>query len=64
MRGMSTSHHREVIDNHMNDSNWKKLIGLCRLLLTGAASELIEIMQSMSYLNAIAEGFLGQYSVQ
>jgi Kyakuja-Dileera-Zisupton transposase len=27
-RGMSTSHRREVIDDHMNDSNWKKLIGL------------------------------------
>src|SRR6202012_3370443 len=27
-RGMSTSHHREVIDDHMNDSNWKKLIDL------------------------------------
>ena len=24
-RGMSTSHRREVIDDHMNDSNWKKL---------------------------------------
>jgi len=26
-RGMSTSHRREVIDDHMNDSNWKKLVG-------------------------------------
>jgi len=25
-RGMSTSHRREVIDDHMNDSNWKKLV--------------------------------------
>ncbi|KAF8260379.1 hypothetical protein EI94DRAFT_1611233, partial [Lactarius quietus] len=25
-RGMSTSHHWEVIDDHMNDSNWRKLI--------------------------------------
>ena len=24
-RGMSTSHRQEVIDDHMNDSNWKKL---------------------------------------
>jgi hypothetical protein len=33
-RGMSTSHRREVIDDHMNDSNWKKLIdiGKCRLM--------------------------------
>ena len=27
-RGMSTSHRREVIDDHMNDLNWKKLIDL------------------------------------
>jgi hypothetical protein len=27
-RGMSTSHRREVIDDHMNDSNWKKLIDI------------------------------------
>ncbi|KAF8259195.1 hypothetical protein EI94DRAFT_1707309 [Lactarius quietus] len=27
-RGMSTSHRWEVIDDHMNDSNWKKLIDL------------------------------------
>lgn len=25
-RGMGTSHRREVLDDHMNDSNWKKLI--------------------------------------
>ena len=30
-RGMSTSHRRELLDDHMNDSNWKKLtkIGKC-----------------------------------
>jgi hypothetical protein len=27
-RGMSTSHRKEVIDDHMGDSNWKKLIDL------------------------------------
>ncbi|KAF8265897.1 hypothetical protein EI94DRAFT_1702128 [Lactarius quietus] len=27
-RGMSTSHRQEVIDDHMNDSNWKKLVDL------------------------------------
>ena len=31
-RGMSTSHHWEVIDDHMNDSNWKKLIDLGKFL--------------------------------
>ena len=29
---MSTSHRREVIDDHMNDSNWKKLIDLGKFL--------------------------------
>ena len=43
-RGMSTSHRREVIDDHMNDSNWKKLVNLGRLPLTDAASELTETM--------------------
>ncbi|KAH9048382.1 hypothetical protein EDB84DRAFT_1434385 [Lactarius hengduanensis] len=37
-RGMSTSHRREVIDDHMNDSNWKKLIDLGKFLPMDAAS--------------------------
>jgi hypothetical protein len=61
---MSTSHRREVIDNHMNDSNWKKLIDFGRLPLAGTASELTEIIQSMLYLNATAGRFLGQCSVR
>ena len=56
-RGMSTSHCREVIDDHMNDSNWKKLVDLGRLPSTGTASELTEIVQSMQYLNATAGHF-------
>jgi hypothetical protein len=28
IRRMSTSHRRETLDDHMNDSNWKKLIGM------------------------------------
>lgn len=28
IRRMSTAHRREVLDDHMNDSNWKKLIGM------------------------------------
>jgi hypothetical protein len=27
-RGMATSHRQEVLDDHMNDSNWKKLVGM------------------------------------
>ena len=63
-RGMSTSHHREVIDNHMNDSNWKKLVDLGRLPLTGTTSELTVFMQSTLYLNATAGRFLGQCLVR
>jgi len=62
-RGMLTSHRREVIDDHMNDSNWKKLVDLGRLPLTGTTSELTEIMQLMLYPNTTARHFLGQFSV-
>jgi hypothetical protein len=61
---MSTSHRREVIDDHMSDSNWKKLVDLGRLPFTGIASELTEIMQSMLYLSATAGRSLGQCSVR
>lgn len=30
-RSMSTAHRRETLDDHMNDSNWKKLIALSKL---------------------------------
>jgi len=59
---MSTSHHREVIDDHMNDSNWKKLVSLGKHPLTGTASELTEVMQSMLYLNATTGHFWEQCS--
>jgi hypothetical protein len=65
-RGMSTSHHWEVIDDHMNDSNWKKLIDLGRVPLTctpSDASELTEIIQSMLYLDATTKRFLEFCSV-
>ena len=54
-RGMFTSHHREVIDNHMNNSNWKKLVNLSGFPLigsTGTSHQSSQIMQSMLYLNA------------
>ena len=37
-RGMTTSHRREVIDDHMNDSNWKKLINIGKFPSTDSAS--------------------------
>src|SRR5260221_1529890 len=63
-RGMLTSHRREVIDDHINDSNWKKLVDLGRLPLTGTASELTEIMQLTLYPNTTTRHFLGQFSVR
>jgi hypothetical protein len=61
--GMSTSHHREVIDDHMNDSNWKKLIDLGQFLFTGSTVELIGIIQSMPYQDTTTGHFLAQLSV-
>ena len=29
-RSQSTAHRRETLDDHMNDSNWKKLVGLSK----------------------------------
>jgi Kyakuja-Dileera-Zisupton transposase len=58
-RGMLTLHCREVIDNHMNDSNWKKLIDLGRVPITGTPSELTEIIQLTLYLDTTTRHFLG-----
>ena len=58
-RGMSTSHRREVIDDHMNDSNWKKLVDLGRFPLAGTVSEFTDSMQLMPYPNATAGPILG-----
>ena len=59
-RGMSTSHHREVIDDHMNDSNWKKLVDLGEHPLKGTALELIDSTKSMLFPSTITGHFLGQ----
>jgi hypothetical protein len=31
-QAMSTAHHQEVVDNYMQYSNWKKIIGICKNL--------------------------------
>ncbi|KAG1809366.1 uncharacterized protein BJ212DRAFT_1484485 [Suillus subaureus] len=33
-QSMSHAHRQEVLDNHMRDSNWKKLVGIMKTLLT------------------------------
>ncbi|KAI9432452.1 hypothetical protein H4582DRAFT_1821080 [Lactarius indigo] len=47
-RGMSTSHRREVIDDHMNDSNWKKLIDLGKFPPTDTTSVLTRYRKALS----------------
>ncbi|KAG1877467.1 hypothetical protein F4604DRAFT_1680133 [Suillus subluteus] len=32
-RSMTLAHRKEVLDDHMRDSNWKKLVGIVKLLL-------------------------------
>ena len=59
-RGMSTSHRREVIDDHMNDSNWKKLVDIGAFPLTYLGPALTQIMQSALYPIATAGHFRGQ----
>ncbi|KAI9447428.1 hypothetical protein H4582DRAFT_2051188 [Lactarius indigo] len=51
-RGMSTSHRREVIDNHMNDSNWKKLIDLGKFFPMDAALVLTLVVRYQKALSA------------
>lgn len=43
-RGMSTSHRKEVIDDHMNDSNWKKLVGMGKFPSKSTTLVLTEIV--------------------
>jgi hypothetical protein len=59
-RGMSTSHRREVIDDHMNDSNWKKLVNIGAFPLTYLGPVLTQIMQLALYPIATAGHFRGQ----
>lgn len=43
-RAMSTSHRKEVMDDHMNDSNWRKTVGM------GNKSIFLRISPSLRYL--------------
>ena len=43
-RGMLTSHRKEVIDDHMNDSNWKKLVGMGKFPSKSTTLVLMEIV--------------------
>lgn len=48
-RGASAAHRREILDDHMNDSNWKKLIGIgndCSIL--ACCSNVIQPLHSSS----------------
>ena len=49
LRGMSLSHRQEVLDSHMNHSNWKKLvrIGLSVLIIAAYESDLSVIVPAL-----------------
>jgi hypothetical protein len=32
VRAMSKAHRQEILDDHMRDSNWKKIVGMCEFL--------------------------------
>ena len=59
-RGMSTSHRREVIDDHMNDSNWKKLIAIGKYPAMDTTISAHSVMQSVPYLGTTERHFWEQ----
>jgi hypothetical protein len=54
-RGMTTSHRREVIDDHMNDSNWKKLVNVGKF--PSADSALVLFAHSHHSVNAVSKRY-------
>jgi hypothetical protein len=58
-RGMATSHRREVIDDHMNDSNWKKLVDIGKFPLICTVSVLTWMSSSQFRVLALPEGAFG-----
>lgn len=58
-RGMSTSHRREVIDDHMNDSNWKKLVDIGECFIDTAVLHRSWRLCSKCGIYALPPGTLG-----
>ena len=58
-RGMSTSHRREVIDDHMNDSNWKKLIDLGKFIFDFIVLHSLKWIGSECHVKTLSKGTLG-----
>ncbi|KAH9833985.1 uncharacterized protein C8Q71DRAFT_711618 [Rhodofomes roseus] len=63
-RAMSTSHRKEVIDDHMNDSNWRKTTGMVKMLSKrflqavkelALSKETLRNMESSSNVEHLAE---------
>ncbi|PCH37331.1 hypothetical protein WOLCODRAFT_158056 [Wolfiporia cocos MD-104 SS10] len=50
-RGMSTAHRREVIDDHINDSNWKKMTRLMPSLVQKWKKAVDRVISSTNELN-------------
>ncbi|TFY73077.1 hypothetical protein EWM64_g10935 [Hericium alpestre] len=51
--GMSTSHRQEVLDDHMNDSNWKKLIGMVNYLSQQHRAGKVELDKAITAFKSI-----------
>ncbi|EIW83832.1 hypothetical protein CONPUDRAFT_49507 [Coniophora puteana RWD-64-598 SS2] len=54
-RSMTTSHRREVLDDHMDDSNWKKLVRLAMSLVEKWRRALVEYDISVEVLGGLSE---------
>ena len=57
-RGMSTSHCQEVIDKHMNDSNWKKLIDLGKFIFDFIILHSLKWIGSECHVKTLSKGTL------
>ncbi|KAH9917410.1 uncharacterized protein B0H18DRAFT_913487 [Fomitopsis serialis] len=64
-RAMSTSHRKEVIDDHMNDANWRKTVGMAVKMLSRRyrqatkerllSAEVLQDLETSSDPNRLAE---------
>lgn len=62
IRRMGEGHRRETLDDHMNDSNWKKLVGMGKFNSTQYYNRVVEahfsgsVMQQVAHRAALYDG--------
>ncbi|KAG1729111.1 uncharacterized protein EDB91DRAFT_1085887 [Suillus paluster] len=54
-RSMSHAHRQEVLDDHMRDSNWKKIVGITKTLLTKYKRALKGVDETKSPFDELAQ---------